>query len=140
MSWATDTRVFDGWGAAPADIDGDGDLDLAVAAGGGVRLFLNDGVAETPRRSVRVRLRGLRSDSWGAYATLTLQVGDRRLVRQVTLGEGTACQREPLAHFGVGSAAGPFELEVRWPAGAVTRHRLEPGRHDIVEPWVPGWR
>lgn len=112
----------------------DGDLDLAVSASGRVRLFRNDGVPGLTNRSVRVRLRGTRSDTWGAGATATLSLGDRALVRQVSLGHGTASQSEPIVHFGVGEADGPFTVEVRWPSGAVSTMQLEAGLHSVVEP------
>ncbi|MEZ6188069.1 MAG: FG-GAP-like repeat-containing protein [Planctomycetota bacterium] len=134
VTWATSTRVWNGWGAATADVDLDGDLDAVVSAQGGVQLWLNQGDGRG-NRSVRVRLVGRRSDTWGAYATCTLTFPDgRRLVRQITLGSGTTCQSEPLLHLGVGLDPGPFELEVRWPQGAVSRERLGPGRHVVREP------
>jgi len=134
VTWGTSTRVFNGWGAACADVDLDGDLDFAVAAQGGVRLWLNQGDGRG-NRSVRLRLEGTRSDSWGAYATCTLTLGDgRRLVRQLNLGSGTTCQSEPILHFGVGRDPGPFALSVRWPQGATSTLRVGPGLHTVREP------
>ncbi|MCA8925870.1 MAG: CRTAC1 family protein, partial [Planctomycetes bacterium] len=134
VTWGTSTRVFNGWGAACADVDLDGDLDAAVSAQGGVELWLNQGDGRG-NRSVRVRLAGTRSDTWGAYARCTLTFGDgRSLVRQLTLGSGTTCQSEPILHLGVGQDPGPFLLTVRWPRGATSQVWLGPGLHTVREP------
>ncbi|MEE2963435.1 MAG: hypothetical protein VX427_04725 [Acidobacteriota bacterium] len=50
------------WVGAAADIDGD--VDLGVFEGCQVRLFRNDGLPRLDNRSVRLRLRGTRSDTW----------------------------------------------------------------------------
>lgn len=133
--------VNDGWGCAAADVDNDGDQDLVVAVGGGRKpiLLRNEQAQRAPqRRSVRVRLRGAVSDSWGVGASATLIRGDgRRLVRQLSLGHGTSSQSEPILHFGVGADQGPFEVEVRWPSGHVTRSKVQPGSSLIREPQGP---
>ena len=100
-------------------------------AGGRARLFLNQ---RTGARSVRLRLRGTRSDTWGAGATVVLRDGKRRWVRQLSLGHGTTSQSEPIVHFGVGERPGPFTVEVRWPSRLVSTHRVGPGRHELREP------
>ena len=82
--------------------------------------------------------RGTRSDTWGAGASAVLVDGSgRRLLQQVTLGHGTTSQSEPLLHFGVGDAEGPFAVEVRWPSGAVSRAQLQRGLHALTEPDKP---
>ncbi|MBL4845250.1 MAG: CRTAC1 family protein [Planctomycetes bacterium] len=135
-------EVNDGWGCAAADVDNDGDQDLVVAVRGGRKpiLLRNEQAQRAPkRRSVRVRLRGKASDSWGIGATAILihSNGTRRTVRQLSMGHGTSSQSEPILHFGVGRAAGPFKVEVRWPSGHVTRSEVKPGSNVIREPKGP---
>ncbi|MEZ6184947.1 MAG: CRTAC1 family protein [Planctomycetota bacterium] len=127
-------KTYDGWGAAAADVDLDGDLDLVVCAGGRPVLLINTRSQETQFKSVRLRLRGTLSDTWGAGATVIL-TGDGvpRQVRQLSLGHGTSSQSEPILHFGVGRAQGPFQLEVRWPSGRVGRHRAVVGLNEVDE-------
>lgn len=119
-------RTFVSWGAAAADVDMDGDLDLVVSAANAKPvLFINS----LPRRfkSVKVRLVGTRSDTWGVGATAILSAkgGASRQMRQVTIGHGTSSQSEPVLHFGVGRAPGPFKFHVHWPSGVITRSKLE---------------
>ena len=92
-------------------------------------------------RSVKVRLVGTRSDTWGVGATAILLArgGASRQVRQVTIGHGTTSQSEPILHFGVGRAPGPFRLRVRWPSGVITvstvrAHVRGDAPVEIVEP------
>lgn len=129
--------TYDGWGCAAADVDNDGDQDLVVAVGGGRLpiLLRNEHAQRSRNRSVRVRLRGQASDSWGIGATATLiHSGGKRTVRQLSLGHGTSSQSEPILHFGVGKAKGPFELHVRWPSGHTTRTAVKPGTNVVREP------
>lgn len=129
--------TYDGWGCATADVDNDGDQDLIVAVGGGRKpiLLRNELAQRRPGlKSVRVQLRGRISEAYGVGATATLTNGTRRLVRQLSLGHGTSSQSEPILHFGVGRAAGPFELEIRWPSGHVTKTKVKPGQTLIREP------
>jgi tetratricopeptide (TPR) repeat protein len=130
-SWVSGLRVFNGWGAAVADVDGDGDLDLAVASGSRTQLFLNEGA---PGRSLLLRLRGRRSDTWGAGARVQVSFGGTRLTRELHLGHGTTSQSEPRVHVGLGPWRRATRVNVRWPSGRRSRHALAWGSHVIEEP------
>ena len=131
------TRTYVSWGAATADVDGDGDLDLVVSAAEAKPVLFKN---ELPPRfkSVRVRLVGTRSDTWGVGATASLSGSGGAVpqVRQVNVAHGTSSQSEPILHFGVGRAAGPHEVRVEWPSGAVSLVTLPAdGKvHRVVEP------
>ena len=123
VTWAAGARVFNGWGAATADLDGDGAQDLIACAGGTPVLLYNR--TPSPGRALRIRLRGRSSEPNAAGATVTLSdATGRRLVRQLHLGKGTATQSEPILHFGLGDRPGPFTATVRWLSGWRTRHTL----------------
>ena len=140
------TRVrgatYDAWGCGTLDVDNDGDQDLIVAVGGGRPpvLLRNERAQRMPKRqSVRLRLRGTTSDRWGAGATAILSGGGaRRTVRQLNLGHGTSSQSEPILHFGVGKAQGPFQVEVRWPSGKISKLKIKSGGlYQVTEPKGP---
>jgi hypothetical protein len=53
---------------------------------------------------------------------VTLEAGERRLVRSLAAGTGYLTGNAPELHFGLGPVAGPVSAVVRWPSGAETRH------------------
>lgn len=119
-----------------ADLDGDGDVDSIV---GGlnqpVRVIRNardqadDWVAirlDDPRSAGNRAARGSR---------LRLEAGGVRQTRWLAGGGPFQSNRSVEAHFGTGSARGPWTLEVTWPDGGVSTHTIgRPGRHRIVRP------
>ncbi|MDP3213475.1 MAG: CRTAC1 family protein [Deltaproteobacteria bacterium] len=112
----------DGYVIAPADIDADGRQDLVLrncdpAPGRRyetVSVLHNVGASG---HSLRVSARG-ESNSDGFGATVTVWVGDRRIVREIRAVSGAA-QGEPGAFIGLGTAQRADRVEIRWPDGRV---------------------
>jgi len=124
-------RPVMGRGAAYADFDGDGDLDLfTTTLGGPASLFRNDAVR--PRRWLRVRLSGSRSNrsALGARVTVTTPGGPQTQV--VRSGSSYASQSELTLTFGLGADTGAARVEVVWPSGAAHAFRDVVGNQTLV--------
>jgi hypothetical protein len=108
--------LLDGRGLAVSDFDGDGGLDFIVNNyNAPAQYFVN----RVPNRGhwLRIRLRGHESNREGIGAIIRARVGDLRMMRVVTAGDGYASQYSRIAHFGLGDASVIDELEVAWPSG-----------------------
>jgi hypothetical protein len=91
-------RVGVSYRAATADFD-NGDLDLIVNnADAPLSIYRNN----SGGRSIRVELRGRKSNHFGVGATVTIEAGGRRQAQYVTLARGWLSALEPVAHFGLG--------------------------------------
>ena len=103
--------------AIAADFDRDGDLDLLVASvgGGPLRLFMNQ--IPSDGKSVRVLLEGTKSNRQGVGTRLQIDVGSRRIVRDVFPANGLMGQHPTEAVIGVGAVNEIDRLLVHWPSG-----------------------
>ena len=103
--------------AIAADFDRDGDLDLLVASvgGGPLRLFMNQ--IPSDGKSVRVLLEGTKSNRQGVGTRLQIEVGSRRIVRDVFPANGLMGQHPTEAVIGVGAVNEIDRLLVHWPSG-----------------------
>ena len=103
--------------AIAADFDRDGDLDLLVASGGGgpLRLFMNQ--IPSDGKSVRVLLEGTKSNRQGVGTRLQIEVGSRRIVRDVFPANGLMGQHPTETVIGVGAVNEIDRLLVHWPSG-----------------------
>ncbi len=110
--------------AAWADYDNDGDLDLATAG----KLFQN---RRPTGKWLEVRLMGdgRKVDRSAIGAQVTVKTAGKAVARQVETGTGEGNQNDLTLHFGLGDAAGPVSIEVRWLNGKTTRlTNVEPNR------------
>ena len=111
-------RPMVGRGAAYADYDGDGDLDLVITDNNGAaRLLRNDG--GNRNHYLRVRTVGTTSNRDGIGARVTVTAAGRRQWAVVKTGSSYCSQSELPLTFGLGAAAVPARVEVRWPSGRV---------------------
>ena len=103
--------------AIAADFDRDGDLDLLVASvgGGPLRLFMNQ--IPSDGKAVRVLLEGTKSNRLGVGTRLQIEVGSRRIVRDVFPANGLMGQHPTEAVIGVGAVNEIDRLLVHWPSG-----------------------
>jgi hypothetical protein len=126
-------------GAAVVDLNLDGLLDLvAVNRRENVKVWRNVGLgtAEAPApighwAAVRLAQPGPNRDAIGAW--LEVRLGDRTIVREVTVGGGHAGGQLGWIHLGLG-AADEAEVRVIWPAGETGPWLpLEAGTRVILE-------
>ncbi|MBI3860869.1 MAG: CRTAC1 family protein, partial [Planctomycetia bacterium] len=96
-----------------------------------------------------LQLRGVASSRDAIGTTVVVRVADRRLVRQLTAGDGfQACNQRQLV-FGLAESEVVDEIEIRWPAGLRQKFEKVPadseyifveGRTDPVRlPAAPRW-
>ena len=102
-----------------ADFDNDGRTDLLVGSvgGGPLRLFRNE-MDATANRHLDVELEGTTSNRSAIGARVTLEVGGRRIVRELFAANGCMGQAPARLSIGVGDSEIVDRLTVRWPNGS----------------------
>lgn len=105
-----------GRGMAFADFDHDGKTDALVCNLEGKALLLHN-TTPTTNHWLDVRLQGHGDNRFGLGALVTAKAGSLSLLREIRTGGSVLSSSDPVAHFGLGAAAGPVELTVRWPDG-----------------------
>ncbi len=108
--------VYDGRGFAWLDVDRDGRLDIAKVNANAplLQVFVNR--MEPAGNFVAVRLRGTTANRDGVGARVTVEAGDRSLIRERRAGEGFAAQNSATMLVGIGDATSA-RVRVRWPGG-----------------------
>ena len=120
--------IRDARGVATADFDNDGDLDIIInnnpGDSGRAELsratLLRNNVGER-RNWLAIELRGTESNRDAVGASVTLEVGNEKLMRLVTAGSGFASQQSARLYFGLGDKTEIDVLTVRWPNGRIEK-------------------
>ncbi len=122
-----------GRGAACGDFDNDGDVDLLITTNQGpAYLYRND--VTNGNRSLRLRLRGVKSnrDAIGAVARISTAEGEQS--RMVKSGSSYLSQSELALTFGIGRHERAERLIIEWPSGKVDEHGpITAGFYECVE-------
>jgi hypothetical protein len=105
----------DVFNAAWGDFDGDGDLEPMLVGHFGNVLYRNDGPAGG---FLQLDLQGTSSNRSGLGARVSLRVPGRHPTRWVEGSNGAYGQDSLTVEFGVGTAAGPFTVDILWPDGS----------------------
>jgi enediyne biosynthesis protein E4 len=115
-----------------ADLTGDGRLDVVINTLESPALLFENRLCGGNALSLDLRW----PDSPNTHAVgarVEVEVpGLGILTRRVRAGAGYLSGDPPRLHLGLGDATGPFELLVRWPDGATSRHAVEAGEHLTV--------
>jgi enediyne biosynthesis protein E4 len=118
---ATFTTPRVGRGAAYADLYNDGRLDLLLSTNGGpAYLFRNEvqagGVAN---RSVRLKLKGTKSNRDGIGAVVRLSSGGDLQTQMLRSGSSYLSSSELVLTFGLAQHDKADTIEIRWPSGQI---------------------
>ncbi len=116
---------------ATLDADCDGRPDMVITHLDEPAALL---VNSTPSvgNSLSLTLCGVTSARDAIGATVTVTFPDRKIVRQLTAGDGYLASNERKLIIGVGAARTVDSLCVRWPSGLVTTFYDVPSNHDFL--------
>ncbi len=121
-----------GRGLARLDWNGDGRDEFAVSHLGEPAALLTN-VTPTAGNSVSLRLRATRSARDAIGTIVTIETGGRRLVRQLTAGDGYQASNEQKLIVGIGDTEQADAVAVRWPSGQSERfEHLPSGRSWLI--------
>lgn len=108
------------------DLNGDGRVDSVVGVNNGpLQAFENAG--GVTNRVLSLSLRGRRGNPSALGARVIVHLGSGRTrVAEVYGGSGYLSQSDPSLTFGLGTRETVREVEVRWPGGGFSTHKVSP--------------
>lgn len=114
------------------DLNGDGWIDCVVGVNQGeLRAFEN--TVDRTNRVLGVRLQGQRGNPTAVGSRIILKLkGGRMQTAEVYAGGGYLSQSEATVRFGLGTTGEVDQIEVRWPRGKITQHRVNLQSSPIV--------
>ncbi len=120
-------------GLAFGDFDNDGDVDLLLTTNQGPAYLYRTDITNG-NRSVRLQLRGTRSNRDGIGTVVRLRTPDGAQMRTVKSGSSYLSQSAPAVTFGLGQRQSADSIVVEWPSGDTQEFRnVAGGRYLLVE-------
>jgi len=131
----------DGRAFALADFNQDGRQELFLKSRNAPQLRVMQNVMDGLPPAISVRLRGHKSNRDGIGASVTLESTVGRQTKMLQAGSGFLSQHSKELFFGLGAAAGPVKVSIRWPSGLIQQlDGVAPNHRVWVEEGVEAYR
>lgn len=113
--------VLDGRSFAMADFNRDGKSDLAVVNANGKLLQIFENRINSGNNFVSIKLKGGPASNRDAIGSrVVVEIGDKKIMRVLSCGEGFAAQNSRTIVIGLGDASHVDRAVIIWPSGKKT--------------------